>query len=71
MIRLDLSPAEIEILVATLYGEVSDLSYEISNTDRLDFRNRLKLKKALLQRVARALAEAGAESGRTQCRQES
>ena len=55
MIQLDLSRQEAETLVAILEHELSDLSYEIANTDSLDFRDGLRKKKAVLSKVLEEL----------------
>lgn len=56
MIRLELSNDQAETLAAVLQSELSDLRYEIANTDSLDFRETLKLKKAVLMHVVEQLA---------------
>jgi hypothetical protein len=56
VIHLDLTRSEIEVLAATLESAVADLGSEIAHTDRLDFRNKLKEKRAVLERVVRSLA---------------
>jgi len=55
MINLDLTQDETNILRTTLENELSDLRYEIGNTDSLDYRNELKEKKAILKKVLNAL----------------
>jgi hypothetical protein len=62
MIQLELTHDEIEILIATLESEVSDLGSEIAHTDLLDFRNQLKEKRAVLARVIRSLAAVRVEA---------
>lgn len=49
--QLDLSLEEHEVLSDTLRSYLSDLSYEIGNTDSLDFRNELKRKAAALKGI--------------------
>ncbi len=51
MISLDLSPAEREILADVLDSYLSDLRMEIANTDSMDFRDRLKTRKSVVQKV--------------------
>ena len=55
MIRLELSNDQAETLAAVLDSQLSDLRYEIANTDSLDFRETLKLKKAVLMHVVEQL----------------
>ena len=57
MIELELAPSDVEILASTLESALSDLRYEIANTDRLDYRNKLKEKKTVLEGVVRALSD--------------
>jgi len=57
MIRIELSDEEATLLAEALRGEVSDLSMEIADTDALDFRQRLKHKKTLLEGLVRRLEE--------------
>ena len=60
MIQLDLTREEIETLVGVLKHELSDLSYEIANTDSADYRDGLKDKKAAAAAVLKRLQEASA-----------
>lgn len=57
MPTLELDKTEIEILTEVLGSAVSELGYEIANTDSLDYRDGLKDKKAgltaILQRLQR------------------
>jgi len=55
MIRLDLTSEEQEILRNTLESYLSDLRYEIADTDRLEFREQLKAKKAVLEKIQTTL----------------
>jgi len=57
MIHLDLTDEEAGILDEALESYLSDLRYEIGNTDSLDYRNMLKNKKAVLRKVANTLAD--------------
>jgi len=59
MIHLDLPTSDAEILIAVLDGTVADLSYEIANTDLLDYREMLKQKRTVLQKVVLSLREGG------------
>ncbi len=58
MVNLDLTDKERDILRAALESYLSDLRYEIGNTDSLDYRNNLKVNKAVLRKVADALGHA-------------
>jgi len=58
MVHLDLDSKDSEILASVIHAALSDLSYEISNTDRQDYRDKLKERRVVLQGVARALTEA-------------
>jgi hypothetical protein len=51
MSHLELSREDAETLAAVVESTLSDLRYEISNTDSQDFREKLKKKKATLIRV--------------------
>jgi len=55
MTHLDLSREDAETLAAVIESTLSDLRYEISNTDSQDFRETLKKKKAALVRVLEQL----------------
>jgi len=55
MITLNLDHDEIRILREVLEIDVSDLRMEIANTDRLEFREMLKGRKAVLRKVLAAL----------------
>jgi hypothetical protein len=55
MIRIDLTAEETETLAAMLDNDLSDLRMEIAHTDRLEFRDRLRLKKAVLEKVLGSL----------------
>lgn len=51
MLTLDLTAKELEILEHVLEDYVSDVGMEIANTDRLEYRDMLKGRKALVQRI--------------------
>ncbi len=55
MIHLDLTSEEQEVLRNTLESYLSDLRYEIADTDTLEFREQLKAKKAVLEKILAAL----------------
>lgn len=57
MISLELESQEIQILDETLQFYLSDLSYEISNTDLKDYRDKLKSKRAVLEKIKKALEQ--------------
>jgi hypothetical protein len=57
MIHLDLDDKERQILCETLRSYLSDLSYEIADTDSQDFRERLKDRQAVLEKINAALGE--------------
>jgi hypothetical protein len=58
MIQLDLTEAEKALLIEALESYLSDLRYEIADTDSQDFRERLKAKKAALEKTLAALKSA-------------
>ena len=51
MAQLQLDDQEAAALKQVLESTASDLGYEIANTDSKDFREKLKTKRALLQRL--------------------
>ena len=55
MIELDLSKEEQEILVETLKSALSNLSYQIADTDNFDFRQGLRAKADALKKVVAEL----------------
>ncbi len=59
MIHLELNDEEKEVLTTTLESYLSNLRYEIANTDNYDFRLQLKAKKAVLMKIAAALETPG------------
>jgi hypothetical protein len=58
MVHLELSREDAEALAQVLESELSDLRYEISNTDSLDYREKLKRTKAVLEDVVGQLGAA-------------
>lgn len=58
MIHLDLDDQEREILDETLKSYLSDLSYEIADTDSQDYREQLKARRVVLEKIKAALDEA-------------
>ena len=59
-IQLDLTADELETLVGVLKSYLSDLRMEISGTDSQDFRDMLKERKRVLEKVVTGL---GGDSG--------
>ncbi|MCX8048312.1 MAG: hypothetical protein N3A55_01455 [Methylohalobius sp.] len=57
MIQLDLNDAEKTYLIEALESYLSDLRYEIADTDSQDFREHLKEKKAALEKALAALKQ--------------
>ena len=57
MARLELDPREVELLSAVIDSTLSDLSFEISSTDRLDYREKLKERRRALRHIAHKLEE--------------
>ena len=57
MIQLELSDQEKQILDETLQSYLSDLSYEIADTDLYDFREQLKAKRAILEKIKEAITK--------------
>ena len=55
MARLDLTQEDADMLREMLSGDLSELRYEISNTDAHDYREQLRLKQGLLERVIEQL----------------
>jgi hypothetical protein len=51
MTHLELTKEDAEMLAEVLESALSDLRYEISNTDSFDYREGLKLRKATLMNV--------------------
>lgn len=55
MIQLEVTPEEKEILFQMLEGCLSDLHDEISHTDNYDYREMLKHRRQVLQKLEDAL----------------
>ncbi len=51
MVMLHINTEEMQILGDVLENDLSDLRMEIADTDSMDFRDSLKLKKAVLMKV--------------------
>lgn len=58
MLTLDLSPAEQAVLRQVLEDAVSEMGTEISGTDSKDYRDDLKDRREVLQKVIAALSAA-------------
>jgi hypothetical protein len=56
MIRLELSDEEATVLREALEFYMSDLRMEVADTDRQDFRNRLKQEEAVIKKILGLLA---------------
>jgi hypothetical protein len=59
MAQLTLSDEEREALVVLLEGGLSDMSYEIADTDRSTFRDQIKARRELLRGILENLKSAG------------
>ncbi|UCF41021.1 MAG: hypothetical protein JSW43_01390 [Gemmatimonadota bacterium] len=57
MVHVDLTADELRILLDVLESYLSDLRMEIADTDRMDFREKLKERKAVLLKVQEALRQ--------------
>lgn len=57
MIHLNLNIEEREVLINVLESHLSNLRYEIADTDSLDFRNGLKKKEILLTKLLDTLRQ--------------
>ncbi|HNR51134.1 MAG: hypothetical protein BWZ01_01865 [Deltaproteobacteria bacterium ADurb.BinA179] len=57
MISVDLTAEEKDVLYNLLSNYVSDLRMEIADTDRQDFREMIKQRKDILQKVIDALKD--------------
>ena len=58
MIQIDLNEQERETLNETLQSYLSDLSYEIADTDDMDFRESLKARRSVLEKIKEAVEKA-------------
>ena len=61
MIHLDLDTLERETLMGTLQSYLSDLSSEIADTDRYEFREELKARRDVLNKILSAVKDAHEE----------
>ncbi len=60
MIHLEISEHERQVLCDVLKTQLSDLSYEIANTDNKGFRDQLKARRDALQNILAAAEKAPA-----------
>jgi hypothetical protein len=58
-IEIKINSEDAKILSDVLESNISDLSVEISDTDRLDFRDSLKSKRNVLQRILAEIKKQG------------
>ena len=58
MVHLALKPTEAEVLRMVLESYLSDLRMEIANTDSMDYREKLKARKAVLRRIVTMIVDA-------------
>ncbi len=63
MVRLELDDKEARILAEILTYHLSELRMEIADTDSMNFREALKEKEALIQRILKELSNAEEASG--------
>jgi hypothetical protein len=59
MAELILTDKEKETLILVLESNLSDLSVEIADTDRMNFRNQLKARRDVMQKILDALKKIG------------
>lgn len=57
MTQLTLNEEETGVLADTLEGVLSDLGFEIADTDRMAFREELKKKREILERVLASIRD--------------
>ncbi|RME34883.1 MAG: hypothetical protein D6786_03540 [Gammaproteobacteria bacterium] len=62
MIHIDLSEEERDLLAEVLESYLSDLRYEIADTDTSTFRDQLKLRQAALEKVLSAIRGAAGDT---------
>jgi hypothetical protein len=56
-IELNLSEDEQNIIIDILENTISDLSMEITNTDKFDYREKLRLKRNALQKLLKVFKD--------------
>ena len=57
MIHLDLNEQESQVLALALQSYLSNLSYEIADTDQQDFQDQLKDRRAVLEKIKQILEQ--------------
>ncbi|RMG38298.1 MAG: hypothetical protein D6732_05430 [Methanobacteriota archaeon] len=57
MLQCDMTPEEKSVLREMVENLISDLSMEISHTDRMEYRETLKSRRKVLQKLLSALEE--------------
>lgn len=57
MVHLELEPTDAEVLRLVLESYLSDLRMEIADTDSMEFREKLKTRKAVLRRIVGMIGE--------------
>lgn len=55
MIHVDLDDSEKQILLETLESYLGNLSYEIADTDLMEYRDQLKARRAVLQKIVESI----------------
>ena len=55
MAQITLTDEELDALLIVLQNTLADLSYEIADTDRVEFRNQLKARRGMLQDIKEKL----------------
>jgi hypothetical protein len=63
MVSLELNTDDAALLKEYLERELSDLSYEIANTDRKDYRDQIKAQRDRLRAIANQLPAASKRAG--------
>lgn len=64
MVHLALKPTEAEVLRMVLESYLSDLRMEIADTDSMDYREKLKARKAVLRRIVTMIVDARSPASR-------
>jgi len=64
MVHLVLKPTEAEVLRMVLESYLSDLRMEIADTDSMDYRVKLKGRKAILRKIVNMIVEARSMANR-------
>jgi hypothetical protein len=58
MIQLDISPDDLQTLCEVLESSLSDLRYEINDTDSYDYRETLRKRQQAMERILEQLKQA-------------